>query len=48
MINAVGYGIGLDVEFVPIEQANDACDKVGKGDVRFRGVIDMATSNHEA
>jgi alcohol dehydrogenase (NADP+) len=37
------HAIGPDVEVIHIEDINDAYDKVEKGDVRFRYVIDMAT-----
>jgi uncharacterized zinc-type alcohol dehydrogenase-like protein len=35
------HGIGPDVELINIEDVNDAYDKVEKGDVRFRYVINM-------
>ncbi|WP_229722384.1 NAD(P)-dependent alcohol dehydrogenase [Xylophilus rhododendri] len=37
------HGIGPDIEIIPIQQVNDAYDKVEDGEVRFRYVIDMAT-----
>jgi uncharacterized zinc-type alcohol dehydrogenase-like protein len=37
------HRIGPDVELIPIDQVNDAYDKVEKGDVRFRYVIEMAS-----
>jgi len=37
------HGIGPDVELIRIEDVNDAYDKVEKGAVRFRYVIDMAS-----
>ncbi len=37
------HGITADVEVIPIQQINDAFDRMQKGDVRFRYVIDMAT-----
>ena len=37
------HQIGPDVEVIPIDQVNDAYDKVEKGDVRFRYVIEMAS-----
>jgi uncharacterized zinc-type alcohol dehydrogenase-like protein len=37
------HGIGPDIELINIEEVNDAYDKVEKGDVRFRYVIDMAS-----
>ena len=32
-----------DVEVIPISQINEAYERVIKGDVQFRFVIDMAT-----
>jgi uncharacterized zinc-type alcohol dehydrogenase-like protein len=37
------HGIGPDIEVIRAEELNDAYDKVEKGDVRFRYVIDMAS-----
>jgi uncharacterized zinc-type alcohol dehydrogenase-like protein len=37
------HAIGPDIELIDIENVNDAYDKVEKGDVRFRYVIDMAS-----
>ena len=37
------HGIGPDVELITIEEVNDAYDKVEKGNVRFRYVINMAS-----
>jgi uncharacterized zinc-type alcohol dehydrogenase-like protein len=37
------HGIGPDIEVIPIDQVNDAYQKVEKGEVRFRYVIDMAS-----
>ncbi len=37
------HGIGPDIELIKIEDVNDAYDRVEKGDVRFRYVIDMAS-----
>jgi uncharacterized zinc-type alcohol dehydrogenase-like protein len=37
------HAIGPDIELIDIEDVNDAYDKVEKGDVRFRYVIDMAS-----
>jgi uncharacterized zinc-type alcohol dehydrogenase-like protein len=37
------HRIAPDVELINIEDVNDAYDKVEKGDVRFRYVIDMAS-----
>jgi uncharacterized zinc-type alcohol dehydrogenase-like protein len=37
------HAIGPDIELINIEEINDAYDKVEKGDVRFRYVINMAS-----
>jgi uncharacterized zinc-type alcohol dehydrogenase-like protein len=37
------HNIGPDIELINIEELNDAYDKVEKGEVRFRYVIDMAS-----
>lgn len=37
------HGIGPDIEVIRIEDINDAYEKVEKGEVRFRYVIDMAS-----
>ena len=37
------HQIGPDVEVIPIDRMNDACDQVEKGDVRLRYVIEMAS-----
>jgi uncharacterized zinc-type alcohol dehydrogenase-like protein len=37
------HGIGPDIQVIPIQDINDAYDKVEAGDVRFRYVIDMAS-----
>jgi uncharacterized zinc-type alcohol dehydrogenase-like protein len=37
------HGIGPDIELIDIEDVNDAYDKVAKGEVRFRYVINMAS-----
>ena len=42
------HGIGPDIEVIDIKYVNDAYDKVEKGEVRFRYVIDMATLKAEA
>jgi alcohol dehydrogenase (NADP+) len=36
-------GIGSDVEVIPIQKINDAYDRLLKGDVKYRFVIDMAS-----
>ena len=42
------HGIGPDIQVIPIQDVNDAYDKVEAGDVRFRYVIDMASLATEA
>ncbi len=37
------HGIVSDVEVIPIQQVNEAYERVLRGDVRFRFVIDMAS-----
>ncbi len=37
------HGIESDVEVIPIQQVNEAYERVIKGDVRYRFVIDMAS-----
>ena len=37
------HGIGPDIQLIDIEDVNDAYDKIEKGNVRFRYVIDMAS-----
>jgi uncharacterized zinc-type alcohol dehydrogenase-like protein len=37
------HGIGPEIELINIEDVNDAYDKVEKGEVRFRYVINMAS-----
>jgi uncharacterized zinc-type alcohol dehydrogenase-like protein len=36
-------GIGSDVEVIPIQKVNEAYDRLLKGDVKYRFVIDMAS-----
>ena len=36
-------GIGSDIELIAIQQINDAYERLAKGDVRYRFVIDMAS-----
>ena len=38
-----GKGIAPEVEIIPIQEINDAFDKMQEGEVRFRYVIDMAS-----
>ena len=37
------HGVACDIEVVPIQQVNEAYERVLKSDVRYRFVIDMAT-----
>jgi uncharacterized zinc-type alcohol dehydrogenase-like protein len=37
------HKIESDVEVIPIQQVNDAYERVLKSDVRYRFVIDMAS-----
>jgi len=37
------HRIGSDVEVIPIQKVNEAYDRLAKGDVRYRFVIDNAT-----
>jgi uncharacterized zinc-type alcohol dehydrogenase-like protein len=37
------HDITSDIELIPIQQVNDAYDRLVKGDVKYRFVIDMAT-----
>ncbi len=41
------HNIGPDIQVIPIQQINDAYDKVEDGEVRFRYVIDIATLKQE-
>jgi uncharacterized zinc-type alcohol dehydrogenase-like protein len=36
-------GITSDIELIPIQQINQAYDRLLKGDVKYRFVIDMAS-----
>ena len=36
------HGITADVELIPIQKINETYDRLAKGDVRYRFVIDMA------
>jgi uncharacterized zinc-type alcohol dehydrogenase-like protein len=38
-----GHGISCDVEVIPIQKVNDAYDRLVKGDVKYRFVIDLAS-----
>lgn len=37
------HGISSDIELIPIQKVNEAYDRLLKGDVRYRFVIDMAS-----
>ena len=37
------HGITADVEVIPIQRINEAYDRLLKGDVKYRFVIDMAS-----
>jgi uncharacterized zinc-type alcohol dehydrogenase-like protein len=37
------HGVACDIEEVPIQKVNEAYERVTKGDVRYRFVIDMAS-----
>ena len=37
------HNIACDIEVIPIQQVNDAYERVLKSDVRYRFVIDMAS-----
>ena len=37
------HRIGADVEVVSIQQVNEAYDRLVRGDVRYRFVIDMSS-----
>ena len=37
------HGIESDIELIPIQQVNEAYERVLKGDVRYRFVIDLAS-----
>jgi uncharacterized zinc-type alcohol dehydrogenase-like protein len=41
-------GIGSDIELIAIQQINDAYERLAKGDVRYRFVIDMASLKEPA
>lgn len=41
------HGIAADVEVIPIQDINDAFDRMQEGEVRFRYVIDMETLAHD-
>jgi len=37
------HGFGADVEVIPVQKVNEAYDRLKKGDVKYRFVIDMAS-----
>jgi uncharacterized zinc-type alcohol dehydrogenase-like protein len=37
------HGITADVEVIPVQKVNEAYDRLVKGDVKYRFVIDMAS-----
>ena len=37
------HGIVADIELIPIQQINEAFERILKSDVRYRFVIDMAS-----
>jgi len=42
------HNITADVEVIPIQKVNEACERLLKSDVKYRFSIDMASlSNHE-
>ena len=42
------HGITSDVEVIPIQKINEAYDRLLKGDVKYRFVIDMASLKQAA
>ncbi len=44
-INFAAHNIVSEIEFIDIQNICDACDRMEKGDVRYRFVIDMTTLN---
>ena len=39
------HQIESDIELIPIQQVNEAYERVLRGDVKFRFVIDMTSMN---
>ena len=39
-------GIVCDIEMIPIQQINDAYERMLKSDVKYRFVIDLASLGH--
>ena len=42
------HGVASDVEVIPIQQVNEAYDRIVKGDVKYRFVIDIASLKQES
>jgi alcohol dehydrogenase (NADP+) len=42
------HGITAEIEIIPIQQINEAYERMLKSDVKYRFVIDMASLNQEA
>ena len=42
------HGITSDVEVIPIQQINEAYERMIKGQVKYRFVIDIASLKNEA
>lgn len=42
------HGITADIELIRIQQINEAYERLLKGDVKYRFVIDMASLKQEA
>jgi len=40
------HGIGSDIELIPIQKIDEAYERMLKGDVKYRFVIDIATLNN--
>jgi uncharacterized zinc-type alcohol dehydrogenase-like protein len=40
------HNLACDIELTPIQNVNEAYDRVVKSDVRYRFVIDMNSLNH--
>ena len=42
------HGIAADIEMIPIQQINEAYERMLKSDVKYRFVIDMASLKQDA
>ncbi|MCC2653095.1 MAG: hydroxyacid dehydrogenase, partial [Microvirga sp.] len=42
------HGITAEIEIIPIQQINEAYERMLKSDVKYRFVIDMASLKQEA